>query len=212
MCHHQIAKILGVNISTVVKVHHAIKKGQSPATPYVQKTKKTVAFSAQKIAPYSAEVVQRTATAQYEPEVKSNADEVAQAANTSLTNTQEQKPESMTLPVSEPTLARLTATPVIVQLTPLMYSAKAYLVQRRGWDPNVRWEDIIDTIFSVYFRSIGVVLGGWYEEEPDPAPKPVIVEDKGKRNEYEGDSIKPNALKQLADMVTLQIIELAHQG
>ena len=95
-----------------------------------------------------------------------------------------------------------------------MVSAKAYLVERRGWDPNVRWEDIIDTIFAKYFKSIGVVLRGWYEEEPPPTPKLARVEDNGngKGNEYKGDSIKPDALKQLADMVTLQIIELAYHG
>jgi hypothetical protein len=187
-----IAKQLGVAKSLVTKVSKVIKKGFIPSYDSYEAKK-----AAQGIASYPAAGV--------EAPVGKHSNEATEAENT-----QEQKPESMALPVAEPTLARLTVTPVAIPLTPVMYSAKEYLVQRKNWSEDVRWEDIIDTIFAAYFKSIGVVLRGWYEEEPVPAPKPARVEEKGDGDKDDG--IKPDTLKQLADMVTLQIIELANQG
>ena len=187
-----IAKQLGVAKSLVTKVSKVLKKGFIPSYDSYEAKK-----AAQGIASYSAAGV--------EAPVGKHSNEATEAENT-----QEQKSASKALPATEPTLARLTVTPVAIPLTPVMYSAKAYLVEKRNWSEDVRWEDIIDTVFVAYFKSIGIVLRGWYEEEPAPAPKPAGVEDKG--NKYEGDSIKPDAFKQLADMVTLQIIELSNQG
>jgi hypothetical protein len=214
--HSQVAKEAGVSVSVVTKVHNAIKDGQSPADPYIPPhQKKTHPTAAKKIKKANEKAQEALAAAGQGVELNKQAEALTEADNANPESTTPATPKntgqhpSAPLKVGDPdaVVGRVTPVPVIIPLTPVMFSAKSYLIQRKNWSENVRWEDIIDTIFAAYFKSIGVVLRGWYEEEPVPSPKPEQAEVKG--NGHNGQS---KELEQLANMVTLQIIELASQG
>ena len=150
--HHQTSKVLGFNISTVVKVANAVKKGQTPATPYIQKTKKKAGFGAGK-----------QNIEQWDTDASPDADGVDQSIG-------------QTSP-SNATVAKLFNVSASIPITPIMLAARDYVTRRLNWPPTVPWEDLIDTIFYHYFKSHNppVILQGWIEAESgDSAPKPGI--------------------------------------
>lgn len=217
----EIAKSLSTSRPYVTKINNAIKSGQHPPVEKQGKTPKQKTPKVQTVNPDEQMLDTGEQTVDSNEQIsqpgKQNVSTGEQNQNTGSEQNQgnNQKGQQQQYRVGDPayldsTIARVIPQPVIMPLTPIMYSAKAYLIQRRGWAENVRWEDIIDTIFSSYFKSIGVVLRGWYEEDIQSPLKPASVEDKG--NGHKQQQAAPDALKQLSDMVTMQIIQLANEG
>ena len=188
--HHQIAKDLHVNISVVVKVSHALKKGQSPATPYVPKQNKTKSGAVKKIKSDAAAMVTGTHSAQYAVDAKKQLD-AGQDSSTATAfgedskqgNSGEQKQEQrLSVQLDSAIEARLVPVAIDIPITQIMQNWRAYLVIKKHLPADTKWEDIIETTFYRYAKLLDppVTLQAWYEGEthdssPEPAPEKVSM-------------------------------------
>lgn len=159
--HHQISKNLGLNISTVVKVSHAIKKGQSPATPYVPKQKKAKSGAAMVAVTHSAGVDAK----KHINAAQTSSTETANGEDSKRGNSGEQKQEQQALTnLDSETEARLVTVPVVIPITQIMQNWRAYLVKALNWPADSKWQDIIDTTIYRYALAHDppIILQGWY--------------------------------------------------
>lgn len=203
----EIKKEHNVSYPYITLVKNAIKKGEHPPEKPEKKAKipakakpspvKTNPKSSDTVITDPLEVKADVPQSQSDvkTEVKAEGEKVEKP---------QQKPASS--PVrQEPVAARITVQPVNIALTPTMYSMKSYLVERRGWRDDTPWEDIIDTVFAKYAKSIGLVMRGWYEIGEVIPLKPAPDNGNG-QNGNEAD------YKKLAELVTNKIIQLAQNG
>ena len=49
--------------------------------------------------------------------------------------------------------------------TPIMYIARQAATERWGWNPNIAFEDFIDTILYHFFKDRGITLQGYIVDE-----------------------------------------------
>jgi hypothetical protein len=76
----------------------------------------------------------------------------------------------VTPPPDITTVMKLVSVPVSCALTPIMQNARMYTIMRLGWRADMPWENFFDTCLALLFKSWGVALQGWYEEEPESVP------------------------------------------
>lgn len=136
----KVAKQLGVDKSSVTKVSNAMKKGQSPATPYIPHLKKT-----------------KHPIAQVEVE---NVTEVELAANNqhlTTTNNQDVKP------VGDAAVLNLKPITQECAMTPIMLIARNTAITELGWPEDVSWEDFLDTCLVHCFKYWGFGLQRVYK-------------------------------------------------
>jgi hypothetical protein len=151
----KVAKQLGVDKSSVTKVNNAMKKGQSPATPYIPHLKKIK----HPIAAVEAE--------------NNNETELA-AINQQLTpaNKQEMKP------AGDASVLNLKPVTIECAMTPIMLIARNTAITELGWPEDVSWEDFFDTVLVHCFRYWGFGLQNSYKLEDKnngSFPKPSSV-------------------------------------
>lgn len=186
----QIAKNNHCSGTSVTRVKNAIKSGQIPPQEklLIIKNQEEADKALQQSAP---------------PEVSTDAK-----------TQQEQKPKEpygQSSPGNkqqeEATIAKLVPVPTYIPITPIMMSAKSYVIQRLGWSPDVRWQDLIDTIFFHYFKSLNppVTLHGWVEgETKSNSPKP--ASEKAGGNGGLGIDVNDPQAKQLIHQVAVQLV------
>ena len=64
-----------------------------------------------------------------------------------------------------PGLLRMTPIVITCQYTPIMYIARQAAVEQWGWDPDIPFEDFMDTILYHAFKDRGITLQGYILDE-----------------------------------------------
>ena len=196
-----IQKLLKVNGTAVLKVKNAIAMGDTPDHPL----SKTIV---------KEEVVPKVVVLP-----KQEAGVVGEKTETGTSA--DKKTTEVTKPTINPLVAgdteieaKLYTTPILIPITQIMVNARAYLVQALNWPGETRWQDIIDTIFYKYFKSLNppVILQGWYIGDPLKPAKGNGEEKKGNGHNPEDLDLDSPGFKHLANLVTQQILELAKAG
>jgi hypothetical protein len=136
----KVAKQLGVDKSSVTKVSNAMKKGQSPVTPYIPHLKKTK----HPISPV---------------ETESNNEAELAAINQQLTPANKQE---MT-PSGDASVLNLKPVTIECAMTPIMLIARNTAITELGWPEDVAWEDFLDTVLVHCFKYWGFGLQGVYK-------------------------------------------------
>ncbi len=170
--------------ATVTKIKAAISKGEHPPSyPPPDQEPKNTALA--------------VGTPKNKDKNASNPDNIKQASAQTT-------PEYAGL--DQATVGKLFPQTVYIPITPIMLSARNYVVQRLKWSTNVKWQDLIDTVFFNYFKSLkpSVHLHGWVEEEaPSDSPKPASGSDNGKGN---GDiDVNDPKVKQIIESVAKEL-------
>lgn len=62
-------------------------------------------------------------------------------------------------------IVRFVASRIDCEYTPIMIIARQAAVEEWNWDPNMRFEDFVDTIFYHFFKDRGITLQGYIVDE-----------------------------------------------
>ncbi len=136
----KIAKQLGVAKSTITKVSSAMKKGQSPATPYMPHPKKSQ---------------------YYNPPAKVKNNGEAELGNTTenlVSATKNNLP-----PTGDASVLDLKPVAIPCAITPIMLTARYVAVTEMGWPADVNWEDFLDTCLVYCFKYWGYKVQPFYK-------------------------------------------------
>lgn len=209
------------------KIYSYLQQGMSNAdivkTLHVSKASVTIVKNAIAKGEHPADVTPGSPTLNTSPALETKQSQVSTpvgGVQTEAEKAQEKKEAAYVAGmIDAETEAKLVSSPVIIPITQIMQSWRAYLVQGRGWSPTTRWQDIIDTTFVHYARSLDppIILQGWYEgERRNEAPAAASNGGNGNggtpKISDDSDDGESEAFKQLTDMVAKQILKLAKEG
>ncbi|MCK9600564.1 MAG: hypothetical protein M0R06_16075 [Sphaerochaeta sp.] len=105
------------------------------------------------------------------------------------------------------TYAKMFPKPAYIPITPIMQSAKSYVIQRLKWSPDVKWHDLIDTVFYNYFKLLDppVILQGWVEGDPVGNP-PEKAREEGNGHKKTKINFEDPEIKGIVEEVSKQLI------
>ena len=119
-----------------------MKKGQSPATPYIPHLKKIKNHNPS-------------------PKVENNTEAELEDTDTQLPTAIKQEVAT----VGDSSLLLLKPIPTTCALTPIMINARYVAITELKWPEDVTWEDFLDTCLVWLFRYWGWGLQGAYRLE-----------------------------------------------
>jgi hypothetical protein len=207
----QIAKDHHCSHATVTAISNAIKKGQLPPHVMSQNAKKLekAGDAATGTATKTKKPVKKTA-----PPVETTDDEEEEVEEEVESNIGQSSAGNAG--TDDATMGKLIPVPVYIPITPVMLVAKAYVIQRLGWNPDVKWQDLIDTVFYNYFKSLDppVILHGWVEGDPvGTSPKPASVKAQGNGNgHFTIDPNDPQTKKIIVDVANQLVQTMMSMG